>query len=104
MKLLLSMGGKPFARSILKSADLSSLKHEVVDFLPVEFNGDLIFELPPLASIKEGGVCRLDGMDCRFDGHVWTETATTNISDPSGKLSFKYIKCMGHLRCMNPEY
>ena len=79
MKLLLSMGGKPSMRSILKSTDFSSFKHEVVDFLLVEFNGDCIFELPPLASIKEGGVCRLDGMDCRFNGHVWTETATTTF-------------------------
>ena len=28
---------------------------------------------------------------------------TSNISDPSGKLSFKYVKCMEHLRCNDPE-
>ena len=49
--------------------------------------------------VKEGGLSRLDGMDQKRDGHVWTETATTNISNPSGTLSFKYVKCLGHLRC-----
>ena len=31
------------------------------------------------------------------------ETATTNISDPSRVLTFKYVKYMGHLRCTNPD-
>ena len=51
--------------------------------------------------VKEGGLSRLDGMDRKRDGHVWTETTTTNISDPSGTLAFKYVKCLGHLRCDN---
>ena len=43
-------------------------------------------------------------MDRKRDVHVWTETATTNISDPSGTLSVKYVKCLGHLRCDNINY
>ena len=43
----------------------------------------------------------LEGMDRRRDGHAWTETATTNITDPDGQLSFRYVKCLGHLRCQN---
>ena len=46
----------------------------------------------------------LKGMDKRQDGHAWTETATTNITDPDGQLSLKYIKCLGHLRCDNIGY
>ena len=35
------------------------------------------------------------------DGHGWIETATTNLSDPNGQLAFRYVKCLGHLRCGN---
>ena len=63
MGLLLLMESSKSRRSILKIADLSSFKHEVVKFLPVEYNGSCIFELPPLAVVKERGLSRLDGMD-----------------------------------------
>ena len=69
--------------------DLSPFKHECVKFLPSEYNSDKMFQLLPLAVVKEGGLSRLDGMDQKKDGHVWTETATSNISDPSGVLSFE---------------
>ena len=83
---------------------MSSFKHEVVKFLPVEYNGNCIFELPPVVVVKEGGLSRLDEMDWKQDGHVWMETAIANIFDPSGVLTFKYVKCMGHLRCTNPDF
>ena len=101
MDLHRGMGGNRSGRSLLKSVDLSSFVHESVKHLQAEFNRDRVFELPPLTVVKEGGLSRLDGMDRKRDGHVWTETATTNISNPSGTLSFKYVKCLGHLRCDN---
>ena len=101
MDLLRGMEGNRSGRSVLKSVDLSSFVHESVKHLPAEFNGDRVFELPPLTVVKEGGLSRLDGMDRKRDGHVWMETATTNIFDPSGALSFKYVKCLGHLHCDN---
>ena len=58
-----------------------------------------MFELPPLPCIKGGGVAMLEGMDKSRDGYASTETATTNIIDPNGQLSFHYVKCFGHLRC-----
>ena len=103
MTLIRAMGGNPTTRSILKSADLASFKHEVVKYLPVEYDGDYIFKLHALSIVKEEGVCQLGGMDPHRDGHTWTETKTTNISNPSGKLLFKYVRCMGHLRCTNPD-
>ena len=104
MDLLLLMGTRSKSgRSILKTVDLSTFKHEVVKFLPVEYNGNCIFELPQVAILKVGGLSHLDGMDRKRDGHVWIETTTTKISDPSGVLTFKYVKCMGHLRCTNPD-
>ena len=101
MDLLLWIESSKSGRSILKTADLSSFKHKVVKFLLVEYNGNCIFELPPIVGVKEGGLSCLDRMDWKQDGHVWMETATTNISDPSGVLTFKYVKCMDHLRCTN---
>ena len=104
MDLLLLMGSSKSGRSILKIADLSTFKYEVVKFLPIEYNGNCIFELPPVAVVNvEPGLSRLDGMDRKRDGHVWMEKATTNIFDLSGVLTFKYVKCMGHLRCTNPD-
>jgi hypothetical protein len=32
------------------------------------------------------------------------ETQTTNPSDHRGELSFKFVKCLGHLRCLNPNF
>ena len=43
----------------------------------------------------------LEGMDKRQDDHAWTETATTNIMDPDGQLSFWCVKCLDHLWCGN---
>ena len=34
---------------------------------------------------------------------MWTKTTTSNISHPSGVLSFKYVRCISHLRCTNPN-
>ena len=81
---LLSLRGHRLGRSKLKSVDLSTFQHEKLNYLPTKYNGDIIFELPPLLTMKGGGAAMLEGMDRRRDGHVWTETATTNIADPDG--------------------
>ena len=33
----------------------------------------------------------------------WRRPPPTSESDPSGILTFKYVKCMGYLRCTNPD-
>ena len=58
MDLLLLMGSSKSGKSILKTTDLSTFKHEVVKFLPIEYNGNCILELPPIAVVKEGGLSR----------------------------------------------
>ena len=98
---ILSLRSHRGERSDLKNVDLASFPHQKVNYLPSKFNGNTVFELPPLPCIKGGGAAMLEGMDQRCDGHAWTETATTNISDPNGQLSFRYVKCLGHLRCVN---
>ena len=98
---ILSLCSHRGGRSDLKNVDLATFTHQKVNYLPSKFNGNAVFEFPPLPYIKGGDAAMLEGMDRRRDGHAWTETATTNISDPNGQLSFRYVKCLGHLRCPN---
>ena len=98
---ILSLRSHIGGRSDLKNIDLATFPHQKVNYLLSKFNGNAVFELLPLPCIKGGGAAMLEGMDRRRDGHAWTETATTNISDPNGQLSFRYMKCLGHLRCPN---
>ena len=86
------------SRSELKSADLASFPFNKLKYLPLEYNGNVVFELPRSSIVKGGGAAMLDGMDRQHDGHAWIETTTTNLSDPDGQLSFKYVKCLSHLR------
>ena len=84
--LLVAMCNKHNAKSEFRAADLGSFEHKNVKYLPSQFNGNAIFELPPLHAPKLGGKGRLEGMDRRYDGHCWTETATSNLSDDGAGL------------------
>ena len=99
--LIVAMGNKRNAKSDFRAADLGSFEHKNVKYLPSQFNGNAIFELLLLEAPKLGGKGRLEGMDRRYDGHCWTGTATSNLSNDGVGLQFKYVKCLGHLRCMN---
>jgi hypothetical protein len=62
-----------------------------------------MFELPPAGHTAARSQAKsMQGMDKRYDGHVWTKTITTNITNDFG-LSFRYSACVGHLRCNNKE-
>ena len=98
---LLSLRSHRSGQSELKSVDLATFPLQKLNYLPTKYNGNIVFELPPLSTVKSGGAAMLEGMDRRRDGHAWIESATTNISDPDGQLSFRYVKCLGHLRCEN---
>ena len=41
---------RPNMKNVLKNMDYASVPHRVVDFLPSIYNGDIIFELPPVAA------------------------------------------------------
>ena len=99
--LIVAMGNKRNAKNDFRAADLGSFEHKNVKYFPSQFNGNAIFELPLLQAPKLGGKGRLEGMDRRYDGHCWTETATSNLSDNGAGLQFKYVKCLGQLHCMN---
>jgi hypothetical protein len=101
--IVVAIGGHPTAKSTLRSTDLQSFPHHKIKYLPSQYNGNVIFELPLVIVPKKGAARRQEGMDRKSDGHAWTETQTTNLSDHRGELSFKFVKCLGHLRCLNPN-
>lgn len=77
---------------ILKTQLIISAGPFQVKEIPSQYNGNIIFELPP--TIKE--CSRMDGMEQRFDGHVWTKPTTTNMSiNCVVRLSY----CLGSLQC-----
>ena len=98
LKLLAS---RPGSKNILKKIDYQSVRHEKVEFLPSVFDGDIIFEFPPIGRESSHSHARfMFGMDKRFDGHAWCRTKTSNISNDLG-LTFRSSCCVGHLRCDN---
>jgi hypothetical protein len=87
-------------RNVFKTLDFDTLDFQRVKFLPSTFNGDVLFELPPVDT--SGPFHMMHGMDKRHDGHAWTKTVTSNIkSDMS--LTFRTSICIGHLRCGNQD-
>jgi hypothetical protein len=87
-------------RNVFKTLDFDTLDIQRVKFLPPTFNGDVLFELPPVDT--SGLFHMMHGMDKRHDGHAWTKTVTSNIkSDMS--LTFRTSTCIGHLRCENQD-
>ena len=101
--LLKQLATMPGRKNILKKIDYSVIRHERVEYLPAEFDGAVIFELPPAGHTAARSQAKsMQGMDKRYDGHVWTKTITTNITNDFG-LSFRYSGCVGHLRCNNKE-
>jgi hypothetical protein len=68
--IVVAIGGHPTAKSTLRSADIQSFPHHKVKYLPSQYNGNVIFELPPVIVPKEGTAGRLEGMDQKSDGHA----------------------------------
>jgi hypothetical protein len=100
---LKKLATRPGKKNALKKLDYESLTVEKVEFLPPKFNGDILFEFPPTGHAALHSQAKsMNGMDKRYDGHVWTKTMTTNITNDMG-LAFRSSLCVGHLRCENPE-
>ena len=92
----------PGRKNILKRLDYDKIKTMEVEFLPPTYDGDVLFVLPAMGSSSSHSKAKsMFGMDKRYDGHVWTKTVTTNISNVLD-LSFRSSTCVGHLRCENP--
>ena len=100
LKQLKSMPGK---RSVLNTIDFDTIPTTITPYLPPEYNKTCMFILPPAGSTSTQLKAKsMMGMDKHFDGHVWTKTQTSNISNP-WDLSFRLSRCVGHLRCVNPK-
>ncbi len=73
-KQLATMPGR---KNILKKIDYLVIRHERVEYLPAVFDGTVIFELPPTCHTTARSQAKsMQGMDKRYDGHVWTKTIT----------------------------
>ena len=89
------------SRNALSRLDYDSIPAYAVQTLPPKFNGDVIFELPPVSMSHMSTYAKgMSGMDKPHDGHVWLKTVTTNIMNSQG-FTFKTSSCLGHLRCTN---
>ncbi len=83
----------------LKSLDYGAIIIEFVNYFPIKFNGEILFELPlfhhPLGQFR-----RLQGMDRKLDGHASCKLQTNNIKNLFG-LCFRMMKCFRQLCCQN---
>ena len=78
-----------FAKALNESTRVERVKE-----IPTDYNGNLIFELPPTKATESS----MDGMEQRYDGHCWIKPVTTKITFPA---TIRRSKCAGHLRCIN---
>ena len=89
------------SRSELSKIDFDTIEHEQVKYLPPVYDGDKIFELPPVPEgVPNPFGGGMDGMSKQYDGHTWCKTMTTNIKNEYG-LTYRKSSCTGHLQCPN---
>jgi hypothetical protein len=87
------------ARNAFRSLDYDSLDIQRVQFLPPTFNGDVLFELPPVdMSALQSHAKLMHGMDKHHDGHAWTKTIISHIKN-NMNLTFRTSTCVGHFHC-----
>ena len=92
----------PGSKNILKKLDYDILKIVKAEFLPPQFDGDVMFVLLPIGPrVVHSKARSMEGMNKRYDGHVWTKIVTTNISN-NLKLGFRSSTCISHIHCENP--
>ena len=87
---LLNCGTGKRLQHLLLTASNSTKVQEV----PAIYNGLCVFELPPTF----GKVSNMEGMQQKYDGHMWSRPRKSNLSVPTNvKLSY----CLGHIECNN---
>jgi hypothetical protein len=89
LQYLRTLASMPGRKNILKKLDYDTLHIEVVNFLPPRFDGNNMFVLPFVGvSSSHSKAKSMDGMDKRYDGHIWIKTQTTNITNVLGLVFF----------------
>ena len=87
---LLNCGrGKRLQNLLLMSSNSSNVLE-----VPTTYNGLCVFELPPTF----GKVSNMEGMQQKYDGHVWSRPRKSNLSVPAN-VNLSY--CLGHFECRN---
>ena len=103
VECLRKLPSMPRRKNILKRLDYDSLRTVNFEFLLSIFDGDVVFIFLPISSSAAQSKAKsMEGMDKQYDGHVWTKTMTTNISNNLG-LTFLSLTCVGHLQCINSD-
>ena len=103
MECLKGLSNLHRSRNELSTMDLGTLTYQQVEFLPLAYDGDAIFELPPCRPSSSSSAAKnLEGMDKHSDGHPWCKLVTTNIHN-SDNLKFRKSFCAGHLICENSK-
>ncbi|KAL3685586.1 hypothetical protein R1sor_003608 [Riccia sorocarpa] len=87
----------------LGKIDLKSFSFQRVLELPQNYDGDKIFELPPVTghtTSKRNGF--REGMDRRNDCFLWTRLITSDAGHGRKKMfQLSHVSCVGSLRCLN---
>ena len=85
LQCLCTLASMPGQKNIIKKLDYDTLQIQEVNFLPPHFNGNLMFVFPLISVCSSHTKAKsMDGMVKRYDGHVWTKTQTTNITNDMG--------------------
>ncbi len=79
----------------LKTLDYDNIFLRKVQFLPIIFDGDILFKLPPIHS-NAYSFSQMQGMDRKYNGHAWSKLVITNIKNSFG-FSVKKAYYLGHL-------
>ena len=102
---LMRLGTRKWSKNVLSRINFDAIKLQHVDYLPPCYDGDVIFEFPPLCDHGQNTKAKqLCGMDRRYNGqgHSWSRTITSNFQNDL-KLLFRTSSCLGHLRCDNRD-
>ncbi len=89
----------PHSSNELRSLDYNKIKVQNDSSIPITFNGNIIFELLPIRR-PIGHFGQMQGMDHKYNGHVWCKMKTSNIKNNFG-LGCKNTWCLRHLCCLN---
>jgi hypothetical protein len=79
----------------LRTLDYDKILLQKVQFLPITFDGDLLFEFMLIFSTVQNP-SQMQGTNRKYDDHAWCKLVTTTIKFLF-KFSFKKVRCLGHL-------
>ena len=101
VQCLCRLGSMPNSKNVFKKMDYDKFRIQEVIHLPPRVDGNQLFVLRAAEVLSSQTRAKsLDGMDKRYNGHVWIKTQTTNITNDVG-LAFCSSTCVGHLQCQN---